>query len=90
MQIEEVLGNKTRLKILKILFQLSELNVSEIARRLGANHKTTVTHLKILENEGILQHKTFGRVRIYRFNESSQRARAVKNFIEAWETTEKR
>jgi predicted transcriptional regulator len=87
MQIEEVLGNKTRLKILKILFQLSELNVSEIARRLGANHKTTVTHLKILENEGILQHKTFGRVRIYRFNESSQRARAVKNFIETWETT---
>lgn len=90
MQIEEVLGNKARLKILKILFQLSELNVSEIARRLGANHKTTVTHLKILENEGILQHKTFGRVRIYRFNEGSQRARAVKNFIEAWETTEKR
>jgi predicted transcriptional regulator len=87
MQIEEVLGNKTRLKILKILFQLSELNVSEIARRLGANHKTTVTHLKILENEGILKHKTFGRVRIYRFNESSQRARAVKNFIETWETT---
>lgn len=90
MQIEEVLGSKARLKILKILFQVGELNISEIARRLGANHKTTVTHLKILENEGILQHKTFGRVRIYRFNESSRKARAVKNFIETWETTEKR
>jgi predicted transcriptional regulator len=90
MQIEEVLGSKARLKILKILFQVGELNISEIARRLGANHKTTVTHLKILENEGILQHKTFGRVRIYRFNESSRKARAVKNFIEIWETTEKR
>lgn len=88
MQMEDVLGNKTRLKILKILLRLSELNVSEIARRLRTNHKTTVTHLKILENEGILQHKTFGRVRIYRFNESSRRARAVKNFIEAWETME--
>jgi predicted transcriptional regulator len=90
MQIEEVLGSKARLKILKILFQVGELNISEIARRLRANHKTTVTHLKILENEGILQHKTFGRVHIYRFNESSRKARAVKNFIETWETTEKR
>ncbi|MGB9854844.1 MAG: ArsR/SmtB family transcription factor [Candidatus Bathyarchaeales archaeon] len=89
MQIEEVLGSKARFKILKILFQVGELNVSEIARRLGANHKTTVAHLKILENEGILQHKTFGRVRIYRFNESSQKAKAVKNFIEAWEITGK-
>ena len=85
MQIEEVLGSKARLKILRILFRVGELNVSEIARRLGANHKTTVAHLKILEKEGILQHKTFGRIRIYRFNEGSQKARAVKNFIETWE-----
>lgn len=89
MQIEEVLGCKTRLKILKILFQVGELNVSEIARRLGANHKATLTHLKILENEGILQHKTFGRIRIYRFNEGSRKARIVKNFIEEWENAER-
>ncbi|MEM3055080.1 MAG: winged helix-turn-helix domain-containing protein [Candidatus Bathyarchaeia archaeon] len=87
--MEEVLGSKARLKILKILFQVGELNVSEIARRLGANHKTTAEHLKILENEGILQHKTFGRIRIYRFNESSERAKALKNFIEEWENVER-
>ncbi|MGB9960409.1 MAG: winged helix-turn-helix domain-containing protein [Candidatus Bathyarchaeales archaeon] len=89
MQMEEVLGSKARLKILRILFHVGELNVSEIARRLGANHKTTLAHLKILENEGILQHKTFGRIRIYRFNEGSQKARTVKNFIDAWENAEK-
>ncbi|MEM2912135.1 MAG: winged helix-turn-helix domain-containing protein [Candidatus Bathyarchaeia archaeon] len=89
MQIEKVLGSKVRLKILKILLQIGELNVSEIARRIGANHKTTVAHLEILENEGILQHKTFGRIRIYRFNESSERAKALKNFIEEWENVER-
>lgn len=89
MQMEEVLGSKLRLKILKILFQVGELNVSEIARRIGANHKTTLEHLKILENEGVLQHKTFGRIRLYRFNEGSRKARAFKNFIEEWENAEK-
>jgi len=90
MKIEEVFGNKARFKILKILFQVGELNVSEITRRLSANHTTTVKHLKILENEGILQHKTFGRIRIYRFNELSRKAKAVKNLIETWENLEKR
>jgi predicted transcriptional regulator len=89
MQMEEVLGSKTRLKILKILSQVGELNVSEIARRLGANHKTTIKHLRIFENEGVLAHKTFGRIRMYRFNESSQKAKAIQNFIEAWEKAER-
>jgi Mn-dependent DtxR family transcriptional regulator len=62
-----------------------ELNVSEIARRLGANHKTTMKHLKILEDAGFLQHKKFGRIHLYRFNEESARARAVRRLIEAWE-----
>jgi predicted transcriptional regulator len=89
MQIEEVLGNKLRLKILRILSQIMELNVSEIARRLGANHKTTMKHLKILEDAGFLQHKKFGRIHLYRFNEESARARAVRRLIEAWENMKK-
>ena len=88
MQIEEVLGNKLRIKILKILNQMGELNVSEIARRIGANHKTTMRHLKILEEEGILQHKMFGRIHLYRFNVNSAKARALQGLIENWEKTE--
>ncbi|MEM2466879.1 MAG: winged helix-turn-helix domain-containing protein, partial [Candidatus Bathyarchaeia archaeon] len=82
--MEEVLGNKFRLKILKTLNQMGELNISEIARRIGANHKTTVEHLKILEEEGILQHKNFGRIRLYSFSVNSARAKAIKNLIESW------
>jgi len=88
--VEEVLGNKLRLKILKTLSQLKELNVSEIARKTGANHKTVKEHLKILEKEGILKHKRFGRIHLYRFNDCSAKAKAVKAFVEAWEAAEKR
>lgn len=88
MQIETVLGNKLRLKILKILSRMRELNVTEIARRLGANHKTTMKHLKILEDEGILQHKRFGRIHLYRFNENSAKAKAIQTLLETWENAE--
>ncbi|MEM3617062.1 MAG: winged helix-turn-helix domain-containing protein [Candidatus Bathyarchaeia archaeon] len=90
MQIEEVLGNRLRIKILKILNQMGELNVSEIARRIGANYKTTMEHLKILEDEGILKHKRFGRIHLYRLDVNSAKAKAVQNLIESWEKTKKR
>jgi len=89
MNIEDVFSSKLRVKILKILAQVGELNVSEIARRLGVNYKTTNKNLKILEDEGIIQHKVFGRIRLYRFNERSPKARAVQNFMEAWEHANK-
>jgi len=42
-------------------------------------------HMKILEDEDILQHKLFGRIRLYRFNEQSPKAKAVQNLIDIWE-----
>jgi len=89
MDIEDVFSSKLRVKILKILVQMRELNVSEIARRLGVNYNTTSRHLKVLEDEGILQHKVFGRIRLYRLNEHSSKARAVQNLMEVWEHTNK-
>jgi len=89
MDIEDVFSSKLRVKILKILVQMRELNVSEIARRLGVNYNTTSRHLKVLEDEGILQHKVFGRIRLYRLNEHSSKARAVQNLMEVWEHANK-
>ena len=85
MDVEDVFSSKLRIKILKILMQVGELNVSGIARRLGVNYNRTSKHLKVLEDEGILQHKVFGRIRLYRLNEHSPKARAIQNLIEVWE-----
>ena len=64
MEVEEVLGNRLRLKILKVLSNVRELNISEIARKACANHETVAKHLEVLEKEGILQHKKFGRIQL--------------------------
>ena len=85
MEFEEVFSSKPRMKILKVIARLGSLNVSDIARRININYSVTDEHLKVLEAEGILQQRVYGRIRMYRFNEGSAKAKAVQNLIEAWE-----
>jgi len=87
MAIEEVLSSKGRVKILKILSNIGELNISEIARRAGLNYTTANEHLTALEHSGLISHKKFGRIRIFRFNESNPRAEMVRKLVDLWEQT---
>jgi predicted transcriptional regulator len=87
MELDEVFSSKPRVKILRLIYTLGSLNVSEVARRLKMNYASTAEHLKILESEGVLQVHVYGRVKMYRFHEGSARAKAVANLIEVWEQT---
>ena len=89
MAIEEVLSSKGRVKILRILTEIGELNISEIARRAGLNYATTNHHLMVLQEHDLVRHKRFGRIRIFRFNEGNQRAELVRRLMELWEQTDK-
>jgi len=84
MSIETVFSSKGRVKILKILVEIGELNISEIARRARLNYTTTNQHLQVLETSGIVRHKNFGRIRIFRFNNENPRAKSIKDLIEEW------
>jgi DNA-binding transcriptional ArsR family regulator len=84
MELEEVFSSKSRMKILKLIYQLGQLNVSDIARRLKLSFASTSEHLRVLESEGVLEERTYGRVRMYRFSESPN-AKVVICLIEAWE-----
>jgi len=86
MPIEDIFSSKGRVRILRILVEIEELNISEIARRAGLNYTTTNQHLQALENAGLVRHKRFGRIRIFRFNEEDSRGKLIKKLIEDWET----
>ena len=90
MNVEDVFSSRIRMKILTILNNVGELNVSEIARRLRINYTSASKHMKILEDEGIIQHKMFGRIRLYRLNEQSSKTKAVQNLIDTWEHQDKK
>jgi hypothetical protein len=49
------------------------------------NYSTTNQHLKLLEGEGILRQTVYGRIRMFKFNDASPKAKAVQNLLEAWE-----
>lgn len=84
MEIEEVFSSKPRMKILKLIYTLGQLNVSDIARRIKMNYSTTAKHLRLLEAECILAERVYGRIHMYRFDDS-EKAKAVAALIEAWE-----
>jgi len=90
MPIEDVFSSRGRVKILRILAEIGELNISEIARRAGLNYTTANQHLEALENSGLVRHKKFGRIRIFCFNEENPRAEIIKRLIDLWTTNKSR
>jgi len=80
-----VLSSKGRVRILRILADIGELNISEIARRARLNYATTNQHLKVLEDHHLVKHKRFGRIRIFRYNEENLRAKMIRQLMELWD-----
>jgi DNA-binding transcriptional ArsR family regulator len=82
--VEEFLGSKTRIKIIKLLDELGQLNVSGVAHRLHINYQETIRHLRILEDSKIVESRVCGRTRSFRLS-GSLRAQAVQKMLEVWE-----
>ena len=83
--IEELLGSKARIRILRILAKKNELNISHIINKTRLNHTNVLKHLEALKNLDIVQEKRFGRIKIYRYKGENLKAQYLKKFIEIWE-----
>jgi len=83
--IEDILGSRARIKILKILAIYEELTISLIIKRTNLNHSNVSKHLNYLKANNLIQEKKFGRIKIYRFKSENIKAKSLKNLIEIWE-----
>ena len=83
--IENLLGSKARIKILKILAINNELSISQIIKKTRLNHTIVKSHLNFLKSLNLIQEKVFGRIKIYRYRTENIRAKSLKKFIEIWE-----
>ena len=77
-----------RTKILTIMLETGELNISEIMRRSGLSHSATARHLEYLKGSGILTEKRFNRIRIFRIDNGSPLAGVLTRFYSDWKETE--
>lgn len=85
--LEETLSSRGKVRVLKVLAEMGELNISEIVRKAGLNYTTTNQHLRSLEKMEIVKEKRFGKIRIYRFNAENPRAKAISQLIKHWDTS---
>ncbi|MFW9910895.1 MAG: winged helix-turn-helix domain-containing protein [Candidatus Thorarchaeota archaeon] len=84
--IEELFSSRGRIKIIKELATSSELNISELCRRVSLNHSSTKSHLEVLIKSGLVEEKMFGRIKIYRYRIEDHRARALRNLFGLWQS----
>ena len=62
---EEILGSRGRIRVLRVLAESGELNISEVSRRTGLNYTSVERHLVKLEKLGLVREKRYGRIRIF-------------------------
>ncbi len=65
MEAEELLGSKGRIRVLQVLVESGELNISEVSRRTGLNYTSVERHLMKLKRMGLLREKRYGKIRIF-------------------------
>lgn len=66
--VEDILGSKGRVRVLKVLSESGELNISEVSRRTGLNYTSVERHLMKLKNMGLVNEKRYGKIRIFKIN----------------------
>jgi len=64
-EAEEILGSRGRIRVLQVLAESGELNISEVSRRTGLNYTSVERHLMKLKELGLLAEKRYGKIRIF-------------------------
>jgi predicted ArsR family transcriptional regulator len=83
LDLEDVFCSKIRMRVLKLLFIYGQMNTSDIAERLKVNYKLALGHLELLEKETVVQHRSSGRIKYFRFA-STPKACATIRLLENW------
>ncbi|MEM4139749.1 MAG: winged helix-turn-helix transcriptional regulator [Nitrososphaeria archaeon] len=81
-------NSKGKFKILKILFEEDEINISALIRKTRISYKFMERYLLELEREGIIRQKRFGKIRIISLEDNGL-TRVLKEFFLTLEKIEK-
>ena len=82
-ELEEILGSRARVRILRRLLTLGESNITRISRETGVHHSIARKYLEELSRIGMVEEIKIGRMRIYRVVWSNIKIRLLKSLIES-------
>ncbi len=86
--IEDLLGSRARVKILKVLAINEESTISILIKKTKLNHSSVAKHLKYLKDVNLVQEKKFGRIKIYRYKIENIAAGLFLKLLRTWEDEE--
>ncbi len=84
LEVEKLFSSYGRTKVLTVMLESGELNISEITRRSGLSHSSAARHLEFLTRSGLLTEKRFNRIRIFRVDHASPLVAALTRFLSDW------
>ncbi|MDV3294153.1 MAG: winged helix-turn-helix domain-containing protein [Nitrososphaerales archaeon] len=84
LEVEKLFSSYGRTKVLTVMLESGELNISEITRRSGLSHSSAARHLEFLTRSGLLTEKRFNRIRIFRVDHASPLVAALNRFLSDW------
>ncbi|MFZ8849296.1 MAG: hypothetical protein ACO2OV_03550 [Thermoproteota archaeon] len=69
--IENLLGSKWKIRVLKKIIEEKEVNISNLAKETSSNFKKVEQYLKLLNELEIIREKRLGKIRLIIVNEKS-------------------
>jgi predicted transcriptional regulator len=69
--IEDLLGSKWKIRVLKKIIEEKEVNISNLAKETSSNFKKVEQYLKLLNELEIIREKRLGKIRLIIVNEKS-------------------
>lgn len=82
MDIFNLLGNKNRREIIKVLFK-NELHISALAREINIATPVALRHIKLLEKAGLIERKKFGSTHVFSIKkEMEEKLEKVMNLLD--------
>lgn len=76
--IEDILGDKTKLRIISFLLSSGSANITRIVEEARSNYSRVKKHLDELERMGIVRQERLGRVRVYHINREHPVVKALE------------
>ncbi|OYT50674.1 MAG: ArsR family transcriptional regulator [Desulfurococcales archaeon ex4484_204] len=80
--LEDIFSSRGRVKVLKTIIELEEVNISRLIKLTRLNYRTVVKHLEYLKKVGIVDEIVVSRTRIFRLNLLNPKVRLLIDLVE--------
>ncbi len=83
-ELEEVFGSKSRIRVLKILITYGTVPLSYIRKNVNMNYRDLKHFLMRLKEAGIIKEYDIGGVKIYELNKENKRTKLLQEIFQKW------